>query len=338
MKPLVIPIFISHQGCPHRCIFCDQDTITGHTGAEEQPVTPEEVKKIIEQWLRRPRKVKKQRVQVAFYGGSFTGLPLQRQQELLKSVQPYVGNGEVDCLRISTRPDYVDDTIISLLKEYSVGIVELGVQSLHQDVLTASVRGHSVRQSEDALRLLKTNGFVVGAQLMCGLPGDNYARLMATARKTVELGPDFVRIYPALVIQGSGLEKIYREGKYKPLSLARAVALSCRMKTIFDEHNIRVVRMGLQPSRELAEKVVAGPYHPAFGELVMARNLFQKTKKILHEKRSVPLKQLHIAAADESVFRGPDNISMSKLTALGLLENIEVIFDKDQARHTVLVC
>ena len=305
---------------------------------EEQPVAPADVKKTIEQWLHRPRKQKKQRVQVAFYGGSFTGLPRQRQRELLESVQSYIENGEVDCIRISTRPDYIDDTIISLLKEYSVGIVELGIQSFHEDVLTASVRGHSAQQSEDALKLLKANGFVVGAQLMCGLPGDKNSRLMATVRKTVELAPDFVRIYPALVIRGSGLEKIYRGGKYKPLSLARAVALSCRMKTIFDEHNIRVVRMGLQPSRELAEKVVAGPYHPAFGELVMARNLFKKTKKILHEKRGVPLKQLHIAAADESVFRGPDNISMRQLTGLGLLENIEVIFDKNQARHTVLVC
>ena len=337
MKPLVIPIFISHQGCPHRCLFCDQYTITGGTRIEEQPVTPEIVKKTIEHWLHRPRKEKKQRVQVAFYGGSFTGLPQQIQRELLESVRSYIEDGEVDCIRISTRPDYVDDRIADLLKEYSVAIVELGIQSLNQDVLEASIRGHSVQQSEDALKLLKGRGFTVGAQLMCGLPGDNSSRVMATARRIAELEPDFVRIYPALVIKGSGLEKIYREGKYQPLSLARAVALSCKMKAIFDDHNIKVVRMGLQPSDELADKVLAGPYHPAFGELVIGRNLFKKTRKILHEKGNMQQKMLRLAAADESAFRGPDNASIKRLAALGLLENVELIFDKDQARQTVLV-
>jgi histone acetyltransferase (RNA polymerase elongator complex component) len=161
---------------------------------------------------------------------------------------------------------------------------------------------------------------------------------MATARRIAELKPDFVRIYPALVIKGSGLEKIYRDGKYQPLSLTRAVALSCKMKAIFDEHNIKVVRMGLQPSAELADKVLAGPYHPAFGELVIGRNLFNKTRKILHEKGNMRGKKLRLAAADESAFRGPDNVSIKRLTALGLLENIEIVFDKEQIRNSVLVC
>jgi histone acetyltransferase (RNA polymerase elongator complex component) len=335
MKPFVIPVFISHQGCPHRCIFCDQHTITGQNEAEGQPVTPGSVRKTIEDWLCLPRKKRRQRVQVAFYGGSFTGLPYQRQVDLLESVQPYIASGEVDCIRISTRPDYIDDVIIALLKEYSVAIVELGIQSLNQEVLTVSFRGHSVQQSEDAIIRLKMNGFKVGAQLMCGLPGDNRSRLLATAGKTAALGPDFVRIYPALVIKGSGLEKLYREGKYTPLSLARAIALSARMKNIFDEHGIKVVRIGLQPSAELAERVVAGPYHPAFGELVLARNIFKKTRKLLHEKEGLQKKSLHIAKADESVFRGPNNAAIKRLTKLGLMKNVELVFDKNLARNTV---
>ena len=338
MKPFVIPVFISHQGCPHRCIFCDQHIITGQAEAADQPVTPEAVKKTIQHWLCLPRKAKKQRVQVAFYGGSFTGLPPQKQRDLLESVQPFIARGEVDIIRISTRPDYIDGAAITLLKEFSVTIVELGIQSLNQDVLTASFRGHSVQQSENAVIKLKENGFKVGAQLMCGLPGDSSSKLLATAEKTAKLGPDFVRIYPVLVIQGSGLEKLYREGKYKPLSLARAIVLSAEIKNIFDEHGIRVVRMGLQPSAELAEKVVAGPYHPAFGELVLARTIFKKTRRILHDKQHLPKKYLHLAAVDESAFRGPQNAGIKRLTALGLMENVELVFDSKRPRNTVAVC
>ena len=337
MTPLVIPIFIAHQGCPHRCIFCDQHTIAGHSGEEDQEVSPGGVKETIGNWLQRPRREGKAEVQVAFYGGSFTGLPLQRQKELLGSVQSYIEAGQVDSIRISTRPDYVNDVIIDLLKDYSVTIVELGIQSLDQEVLDASVRGHSVQQAEDAICLLKRSGFTVGTQLMCGLPGDNTSRLAATAKKTAALAPDFVRIYPVLVIKGSVLEKMYCNGNYKPLSLAKAVVLCCRMKIIFDQHNIRVVRMGLQNSEELTDNVVAGPYHPAFGELVMARILFNKSRKILDAKSNIQKKRLSIAAADESVFRGPDNVSMRRLAALGLLHGVELVFDKEQPRNTVRV-
>jgi histone acetyltransferase (RNA polymerase elongator complex component) len=337
MTPLVIPIFISHQGCPQRCIFCDQHTITGHTGLEDQPVTPVTVAETVEHWLGRPRKESSGGVQVAFYGGSFTGLSMQRQRELLGAVQPYIADGLVDSVRISTRPDYIDAAAIRTLKEYTVSIVELGVQSLDQDVLEASARGHSVQQSEHAVRLLKEEGFTVGAQIMCGLPRDTTTKLKATAKKIAELAPDFVRIYPVLVIKGSGLEKMYRDTTYKPLSLSRAIALSCRMKTFFDRHGIRVVRMGLQPSKELEDKVVAGPYHPAFGELVISRALFRKCRKVLRGTNKGGGKRLFIAAADESAFRGPDNVSMKRLADLGLLDGVALVFDKEQPRNTVSV-
>jgi len=337
MTPFVIPIFISHQGCPQRCVFCDQHTITGGAGLEDQPVTPEKVRETIDQWLNRPRKERNGGVQVAFYGGSFTGLPTARQRELLAAVKPYIKEGQVDSIRISTRPDYIDEAAIRILKEYSVSIVELGIQSLDQEVLEESLRGHSVRQSEDAIRLLRAKGFTVGAQIMCGLPRDNTSRLMATVKKIAGLAPDFVRIYPVLVLKGSGLEKMYRFRTYKPLSLAKAIALGCRMKALFDQQGIKVVRMGLQPSEELAQKVVAGPYHPSFGELVMARGLFKKTRKVLCENSAFREKRLSIAAADESVFRGPDNVSMKRLAALGLLGGVALVFDKEQARNSVCI-
>jgi histone acetyltransferase (RNA polymerase elongator complex component) len=160
---------------------------------------------------------------------------------------------------------------------------------------------------------------------------------MTTTKRVAELAPDFVRIYPALVVKGSGLESIYQDGKYTPLSLLQAVALCCRMKTIFDAYNIRVVRMGLQPSEEFAEKVISGPYHPAFGELVISRSLFKKARKILQGKIHLQEKHLSIAAADESAFRGQNNINMKRLTALGLLKNFELVFDKDQDRNSVFI-
>jgi histone acetyltransferase (RNA polymerase elongator complex component) len=337
MSPLVIPIFISHQGCPHRCIFCDQHSITGQAKPEDQPVTQEVVKETIEQWLRRPRKNARNEVQVAFYGGSFTGLPLHKQKELLACVKPYIAAGQVNSIRISTRPDYVDDTIVALLKEYSVSTVELGIQSLDQSVLKANARGHSVQQSIEAILVLKKNGFTVGAQLMCGLPGDSTSKLMATTKCIAELEPDFVRIYPALVVTGSGLESIYLNGEYRPLSLFEAVALCCMMKTIFDGHNIKVVRMGLQPSEKFAKKVVAGPYHPAFGELVRSRSLFKKARKILHEKIRMQEKRLSIAAADESAFRGQNNVNTKRLATLGLWDNVELVLDSNKPRNTISV-
>jgi len=337
MSLFVIPIFIAHQGCPHRCIFCDQHTISGQAEQEDEPVSPATVKKTVEQWLEHPRKEGRKEVQVAFYGGSFTGLSPQRQKELLGAVISYIDAGQVNSIRISTRPDYIDENSIAILKKYSVSIVELGIQSLDINVLQASARGHSVEQSERAIKLLKAKGFTVGVQLMCGLPGDSTKRLLATAHGIAALAPDFVRIYPALVIKGSGLERLYLEGAYAPLSLSKAIALTCKVKNIFDQHHIRVVRMGLQPSRDLEEKVLAGPYHPAFGELVISRDLFKQTRKLLRQRRHNGKKRLSVAAADESAFRGPGNVSTRRLAVLGLLDGVELVFDENQPRNSVLV-
>jgi histone acetyltransferase (RNA polymerase elongator complex component) len=332
MAPLVIPIFISHQGCPHRCIFCDQFTISGSAARGGLSPSRQEVSKTIELWLGRPGRKRKSGVQVAFYGGSFTGLNRRRQEELLGAVQPYIRAGRVESVRVSTRPDYIDATALSLLRKYSVDIVELGIQSLAQDVLELSCRGHTAQQAKEAVSLLQQEGFTVGVQVMCGLPGDTTAKAMQTAEKVAALAPDFVRIYPVLVLRGSGLEFMYRQGIYRPPSLLRAIALCSRMKTLFDRHCIRVVRMGLQPSRELEEKVVAGPYHPAFGELVLSRHLFKEARKVLRRREPAQKLRLGVAAADESAFRGRNNASVKKLGGLGLLNGVELVFDREQQR------
>ena len=337
MSPLVIPIFIVHQGCPHRCIFCDQHSITGTAAGEEHRVTPASVKKDIADWLAHSRDRQNRQVQVAFYGGSFTGLPVARQRELLEAVKPFIEQGAVQKVRLSTRPDYVNQESASFLKEYSVEIIELGVQSLDSEVLVASGRGHTVQQSEKAVRLLQRNNFTVGVQLMCGLPGDSTVKIINTAKRVVKLAPDFVRIYPALVIKGSGLARMYRDGSYKPMTLHKAVAQVSLLKAIFERHQIRVIRMGLQPSEELEKKVLDGPYHPAFGELVASRRLFKQTRQLLAGRQAGQVKRISLAAADESAFRGPRNISMKRLMNLGLLEGVELVFDNNQPRNSVTV-
>jgi histone acetyltransferase (RNA polymerase elongator complex component) len=298
-------------------------------------VTQSSVKKTIEDWLAHSLDKEHRQVQVAFYGGSFTGLPIGRQKELFEAVKPFTDTGLVQEIRLSTRPDYVNKEITEFLKRYNVGVIELGVQSLDEAVLQASGRGHSVRQSVEAVKLLKQEGFTVGVQLMCGLPGDSTVTLSNTAKMVAGLAPDFVRIYPTLVIKGSGLASLYRKGSYKPLSLNKAVAQASLLKTVFDRNHIKVVRVGLQSSGDLQEKVLAGPFHPAFGELVASRQLYKKAKKLLVGKKFGKVKKLSIAAADQSAFRGPRNLSVKKLRDLGLLEGVEVVFDQNQPRNSV---
>ena len=328
--PFIIPIFISHQGCPHRCVFCNQEHITGQAGAE---LSGTEVAAEIARHLAWPRR--SDEVQVAFYGGSFTCLPRARQEELLAAVQPYRQQGLVQTLRLSTRPDAIDPEIVSFLLAQGVGIVELGVQSLNPEVLARSGRGYSPAQVERAFGVLRQAEMVMGGQLMLGLPGETTASTLTGARRLAELGPDFVRIYPALVVKDSGLAVLYRKGEYRPLSLARAVYLSGRVKDIFERAGIGVVRMGLQPAAALERSLLARPYHPAFGELVLGRTMLRQARRLLSIRRPPGPQWLSISAADQSIFRGQKGNHLRRLHALGLLEGVELRFDPLQPRRTL---
>lgn len=332
--PFVIPIFIAHQGCPHQCLFCNQRSITG---APEGMVGAREVEEIIRTQLAWPRRHPEAPVQVAFYGGSFTGLAMERQRELLGAAQPFLASGQVQELRLSTRPDYVTPEIAGFLREQGVGVVELGAQSLDDRVLAASGRGHTAAQVRMAVACLKEAGIRVGLQLMLGLPGDSTITALASGRQAAALGPDMVRLYPCLVISGSPLAELYRQGQYQPLSLSRAVALAGRLWSIFKEHRIPVVRMGLQPSAALEKTVLAGPYHPAFGELVLSRLFFNQVRAELSICPPQQAHRLSLAKADESIYRGRRNASVKRLTALGLLEGVETVFSASQARQTIFL-
>ncbi len=334
--PLIIPIFIPHEGCGQSCVFCNQRNISGFTG---KPVTADDVWQTVEIWLQRSANGKKRqgKIQVAFYGGSFTGLPRQRQEELLTAVASFIEQGRVDSLRLSTRPDYIDREVVDFLHNHQVGTVELGVQSMDNRVLAAARRGHTCEDVARAVTALRCTDMELGIQLMLGLPGDSRKRMMDTVRDVIALRPDFVRIYPVLVVRNSELANLYEHGGYTPLSLNMAVLQAAWMKKKFDRANIRVVRMGLQAGKELTASLVAGPWHPAFGELVSSRLMLQRTRKLLAAGSRTDNRRitLSINDKDQSIFRGMKSKNIKRLDQMGLWQYITLISDKHQTRHTV---
>jgi len=267
LKPLIIPIFISHSGCPHRCIFCDQEKITSQS---VRSVGTDDVREVLEKAISSKRFDIRRNPEVAFYGGTFTGLPKDRIKELLEAVAPYIRDRFISAIRVSTRPDFIDEERLKIMKAFHVRTVELGVQSLDEDVLSMAQRGHTAGDVIRAVQILKKSGFKVGIQLMPGLPGDSKERFRATIEKVIGLNPDMVRLYPALVIEGTGLARMYAEGSYRPLTLEEGVDLCVDAVTRLETNGIPVIRIGLMSSPSLLEdrRIVSGPWHTAFGFLV----------------------------------------------------------------------
>ncbi len=300
MKPLIIPIFISHAGCPHRCLFCDQERITDRT---LHLPDPQEVRNRLEGAIRTHGLNGNRNVELAFYGGTFTGLSKTRMETLLGAAAPYLRDNALQSIRISTRPDSLDEERLSILKTHGVTTVELGVQSMNDRVLGLSQRGHTAEDSRRAVIMLKDAGFKVGVQLMPGLPGDSKEIFLATVKAIRALKPHMVRLYPALVIRGTGLARLYEEGSYRPFSLEDAVEVCVKSTAMIEDDGIPVIRIGLMGSQSLLEKgrIVSGPWHPAFGFLVrsaihlegVSRDLpaFGKAERIMihSPKREIPL-------------------------------------------------
>lgn len=340
--PLVIPIFIPHQGCPRQCLFCNQHSITGEEGGRVDVTVS--VAATIREWLLRPRRQKQEtgiipaeeRTQVAFFGGSFTCLPRDRQEELLAAVQPFLRSGQVGCIRLSTRPDCVDREVCSFLLSQGVRIVELGVQSLDDRVLQASRRGHDAADCRRAVALLHDAGMEVGVQLMPGLPLETTGSFLRTVREVVTLAPAFVRLYPVLVVEQAGLAEMYRRGEYRPLSMNRALALTSRAKEMLAAAAIRVVRIGLQPSTSLERQLLAGPYHPAFGELVAGRIWFKRIRPLLAACPAHKRVTVRISPRDISAVVGMKRMNMERFKQLGLADRLEIIMDKEMQRGTLV--
>lgn len=270
----IIPIFVPHEGCPHDCVFCNQNKITA---SESDKVDASFVRNTVEEYKKTINK-ESATVEISFFGGTFTAIPLSKQRELLEVAKEYKVNGYIDKIRLSTRPDYIDDEILSHLKFYGVDIIELGVQSLDDEVLRRSGRGHSVEDVIRASRLIREYGFILGHQIMLGLPGDTFEKDIETTKMSIEMKPNICRIYPSLVIKDTPMEKMFLRGDYKPYSLDEAIKISKVLYTMYKDARVNIIRIGLQPTDNINANgdVVAGPFHPSFRELVESSILNDK--------------------------------------------------------------
>ena len=268
-KQYIIPIFVPHLGCPNDCIFCNQKSISG----QKENMTKEKAKKIIEEYLE-TIKNEEAEVEIAFYGGSFTAIEEKTQEELLQTAYEYIEQGKVESIRISTRPDCINKETLKRLKKYKVKTIELGVQSANDYILKRANRGHAFEDVKKASKMIRWNGFKLGHQMMVGLPESTRIDEINTAKALIKLKPKMVRIYPVLVVKNTKLEEEYKQGKYEPLPLVQALEVCKELVRMFADKKIEVIRVGLQNTDEIAEpenkesEVVAGPYHPAFRQLV----------------------------------------------------------------------
>ena len=301
-----IPVFIPHIGCPKGCVFCSQNKITG----TEKVPKASEVVALVEKSL---ENLNGRTAEVAFFGGSFTGIPLHMQTEYLEAVSPYIKSGQISGIRLSTRPDYINAAILDNLKKHNVTCIELGAQSMCDDVLSASDRGHSALDTENASKLIKSYGFELGLQMMIGLPNDTEEKSCFTASEIVRLGADCARIYPTCVIYNTVLYDMCILGRYSPLKLEEAVDTAAKVYRILSDGGVNVIRCGLQSTDTLGEDIYAGPYHPAFGEMVKSRIKRDKIEakiRIIKPEKEITIK---VPYKEFSQFVGQNRCNISYL-------------------------
>ena len=271
-----IPIFIPHFGCKNDCVFCNQHSITGKKCAPSM----EDVRESIVSFLAH---LKNRKAMVAFFGGSFTGIDIEMQKKYLSVAAEFLKSGAVEGIRLSTRPDYITEEILIMLKEYGVTNIELGVQSMCDDVLRKSNRGHTAGDTEKAAALINEYGFTLGLQMMPGLPGDTEEKTLFTAREIVRLGAKEARVYPTCVLKNTKLYDMYLSGEYKPLTICEAVEISAKVVMILEDGGVSVIRCGLQETDTIGEEIVAGGYHCAMGEMVRSRILREEIEAAAKE-------------------------------------------------------
>src|SRR5699024_10808810 len=295
-KHYIIPIFVPHFGCKYNCVFCNQKKITNAS----TNIRANEVHSTIKKYLNYFRE--NSFIEIAFYGGSFTAIDIEIQKELLGVAVEYKELGIVDEIRLSTRPDAIDIEILENLKDYQVDTIELGVQSLDEEVLKASARGHSISDVYNAVNLIKSYNFKLGLQMMIGLPKDSCEKTIKTAYEFIKLKPNCVRIYPTLVINNTILEKLVGLKRYEPLNLEEAIEVSTIVLMMFYLNNINVIRVGLQITEniQMGKDVLAGPFHPAFRQLVES-NIYKKIISYYIEKQNIDThgKTLQIGACKQ---------------------------------------
>ena len=304
----IIPVFVPHLGCPNDCVFCNQRRISGHI----EPATAQTVKNAIEEAAAlTPSGTKRQ---LAFYGGSFTAIPEARQLELFEAAQPYLAEGVISSVRLSTRPDAIDAAVLKRLKKYGVAVVELGTQSMCDRVLELSGRGHDSAAVENASKLIKAAGLVLILQMMTGLPGDTDESCIESAKKIIALEPDGVRIYPTVIVRDTVLCDMWRTGTYREHTVEDAVRICAKIVPLFNEAGIPIIRMGLNPTEELSGgDALGGAYHPALGELVFSRIMLQKARELLAEVKPGSRVVLGVSRSDVSKMIGQHRCNVKAL-------------------------
>jgi histone acetyltransferase (RNA polymerase elongator complex component) len=268
--------------------------------------------------------------EIAFYGGTFTGLSIETMEDLLSAVHGYIRKGLFESVRVSTRPDALDSRKLDLMWHYGVRTVELGVQSLDKGVLEESRRGYTPERVREGVDELAQHGFRIGIQLMPGLPGDTREKFLRTVQEVVALKPAMVRLYPTVVVQGTGLAGQYRQGRYRPLGLQEAVDLCAESCIVLEENGIPVIRIGLQASPSLQEEgiIVAGPWHPAFGFLVRTEIYQRKLLELLFGKDRSRTLRIRVNPRDIPMVRGHRNHALEELIRKTGMETLEIVSDK----------
>ncbi|MBQ7337711.1 MAG: radical SAM protein [Clostridia bacterium] len=314
-----IPVFIPHLGCRHRCVFCDQRAISGMRAFDLS-----EVKTTIDMALATIQKEQRDRVEIAFFGGSFTAIDPALMHTLLDLAQRYVDAGEVDGIRFSTRPDAVSEDVLDAIKPYRINAIELGLQSLDDRVLLAAKRGHTAHQAKDACRRIVSRGYTLTGQMMLGLPKSTAESEDMTARSICELGATECRIYPTVVLRGTPLGEMALRGEYTPLSVEDAVERAATVLDIFERRQVRCLRIGLCENDGLhGDRVIGGAHHPALGELVHAAVFYRRMDALLGKNASEIRENavtLHVARGKRSQALG-----QRRGNAIALCEKYDVL-------------
>ena len=335
-KPLIIPVFIPQEGCPHQCVFCNQEKITG---VRPRLPSPDEIELQVESFLKYTKRKTGLR-QIAFYGGNFLGLEKNAIENLLHIAGKIIRKYGIQEIRFSTRPDSIDLEHLNLLSP-PVSTIELGVQSMDDRVLNASRRGHTASDTLNAVELLKKRGIKIGLQMMVGLPEDTEEKALDTANRMISLSPDFVRIYPTVVLSKSVLAARFLSGRYLPLQLNDAVTLVKKIFLLFKARGIPVIRMGLQPSTELNKPgtILAGPFHPAFGHLVYSDILLDRIRSHLLQSESSEKSgfRMVVHPRNASLARGLRNHNLTVLREMLGLKSIDVCVDAAISESTIIV-
>ncbi len=321
MKHANVAFFVPMVGCPHRCSFCDQNSITGESGIP----TPEEIDKTLKKAARELHGFSK-KAEIAFFGGSFTMIPRELMTSLLAPAKKWIDRKAFSGIRISTRPDAIDEEVLAVLKEYGVTSIELGAQSSNDEVLLKNRRGHTFADTQRACDLIKNAGFHLGLQMMTGMPGSTKEDDLLTAARFASLKPETMRIYPTLVLKNTLMAKWFEDGEFVPQTVEEAAAECAELLDVFELYNINVIRLGLHAETSLEENLVAGPYHPAFREICESLRFRKKIAPMLTRlpKGSYVLS---VAPSDVSKCSGQHKSNLEHWKNLGY--DIKILSDKN---------